>query len=89
MNTAKIRRSLAFGTMFVCVSLFPHHRAAADSRKSTVTVTVTVSPSCKIDANGVNKQQCSGAAQPITATAPAAASAGAAAATTSIRTINF
>jgi hypothetical protein len=89
MPTRKIRRSLAFGTTLVCVSLFAPHNAAADSRKSTVTVSVIVSPSCLIDSNGVSKQQCSAAAQPITTIMAVPSSDGATTPANNLRTINF
>jgi len=89
MQIEKIGRSLAFGTTLVCVSLFAPHNAAADSRKSTVTVSVTVSPSCLIDSNGVSKQQCSAAAQPLTTLTTVPVSFDTTTAMNSVRTINF
>jgi hypothetical protein len=89
MTIEKIRRSLAFGTTLVCVSLFTHENAIADSRKSTVTVSVTVSPSCRINDSGVSQVRCSAAAQPITTMAVPPASAGATTASSAVRTINF
>jgi hypothetical protein len=89
MTTEKIKRSLALGTTLVCISLFAHQNATADSRKSTVTVSVTVMPSCKINDNGVSARQCSAAARPITTIAVAQASAGATTASSAVRTINF
>ena len=88
MQIEKIRRSLAFGTTLVCVSFFVPRNAAADSRKSTVTVSVTVSPSCKIDANGVDPDRCSDAARPIVSlSAPSPPNA--TTVSSAIRIINF
>jgi len=89
MTIEKIRRSLAFGTTLVCVSLFAQQNATADSRKSTVTVSVTVSPSCKIGDNGVIRMKCSAAAKPTMTMAAVPASAGATTAPNAVRTINF
>ncbi len=89
MTIKKISRSLAFGTTLVCVSLFPRPNATADSRKSTISVSVTVSSSCKINANGVIRELCSAAAQPITTMAVVPVSAGATTASYAVRTINF
>jgi hypothetical protein len=66
-----------------------HPTAAAESRKSTVSVTVTVAPSCQINANGVDPSRCPQAMRPLVSMNFAPASSGATASADLVRTINF